>query len=141
MRLRGHQLDGFNAALKSGDSTKAHQELQTAAVLAEGVATLAAAPGSLLVWKQDGEYQSAHLIGHPETTLFLITPANLFLITPANPQGEVFLHGAFVPDDEERGEKWAIENAKSAAERYLTDWVKIALTVIAANAAHKPCGD
>ena len=76
--------------------------------------------------KQDGEYrQSAHLVGHPETTLFLITPAN--------PQGEVFLHGAFVPDDEEEEEKWAIENAKAAAERYLTDWVKIAITTIAAN--------
>ena len=47
MRLRGHQLDGFNAALKSGDAAKAHQELQTACARAEGLVPFASASGSL----------------------------------------------------------------------------------------------
>ena len=46
MRLRGHQLDGFNAALKSGDAAKAHQELQTACARAEGIVPFASASGS-----------------------------------------------------------------------------------------------
>lgn len=46
MRLRGHQLDGFNAALKSGDAAKAHQELQTACARAEGIVPFVSASGS-----------------------------------------------------------------------------------------------
>lgn len=45
MRLRGHQLDGFNAALKSGDAAKAHQELQTACARAEGIVPFVSASG------------------------------------------------------------------------------------------------
>jgi hypothetical protein len=46
MKIKGKQLDGFNAALRAGDEAKAHSELQKAAATAEGKAPLVAAHGS-----------------------------------------------------------------------------------------------
>lgn len=103
-----------------------HKDEQPAAVdEAESEATLAAPSGSLLRWERRSEYRiRGYLVGHPETTLFLIVPAN--------PSGEVHLQGAFVPDDEE-AEVWAVSNAQAAAEKYMLDWLATCGREIAAN--------
>lgn len=65
---------------------------------------------------RDAQTLRGYLPDHPETTLFLI----LFSATPGN----VKLHGAFIPDDEEQ-KTWDIKVAKAAAEEYLRDWLKM----------------
>ena len=80
-----------------------------------------------LEWeRRDEETLRGYLSGHPETTLFLLSAAN--------PQGDVKLRGAFVPDAEEQ-EIWDIENAKSAAGKYMLDWIRMVANQVASNNA------
>ncbi len=46
MRLKGKQLDGFNAALREGNQEEAMAELQGACARAEGIVPFASASGS-----------------------------------------------------------------------------------------------
>jgi len=78
-----------------------------------------------LEWeRRDEETLRGYLSGHPETTLFLLSAAN--------PQGDVKLRGAFVPDAEEH-ELWDIENAKTAAGKYMLDWIGMVANQVASN--------
>jgi hypothetical protein len=86
-----------------------------------------------LEWeRRDEETLRGYLSGHPETTLFLLSAAN--------PQGDVKLRGAFVPDAEEQ-EVWDIENAKAAAGKYMLDWIGMVANQVASNAEVSEPGD
>lgn len=78
-----------------------------------------------LEWeRRDEKTMRGYLSGHPEITLFLLSAAN--------PQGEVKLRGAFVPDAEEH-EVWEIENAKAAAREYMLDWIEMTASHVVFN--------
>ena len=55
MRLKGKQLDGFNAALREGNQEKAMAELQGACARAEGIVPFASASSSLALPELQGE--------------------------------------------------------------------------------------
>jgi len=81
--------------------------------------------GSLISWEfKNDEVIRGTIIGHPETTMFLINIQH---------DGTVRLAGAFIPDDEEH-EVRDIEYAKMAAERYLLEWLgKVGATILSAH--------
>lgn len=58
MRLRGRQLDGINAALKSGTAEDFNAALQKTCAQAEGIGQFVAAPGSTTPTQRERDLRS-----------------------------------------------------------------------------------
>lgn len=132
MRLRGHQLDGFNAALLAGDDARAHQELQTACAKAEGVAPVRVQPVVLPHWFDRWESQIRACAGKPRTgERWTVDPIRHetrihFVIEVQLHEGGGF-HPALMPDG-----TWFFATAEERDN--------IFEALVRQNAPHEPCG-